>query len=137
MLLRIDVTFGVVVAVLLVAAAGTAALTHLGRGREIATAGVRAALQLGAVSLVIGWVVESLPALLVFVVLMYVVAVRTAGRRITPNGTWWWAAVPLRASRRTAPAAAGPAPGADGATSRTRPGRRRGSGSCRPGATSP
>ncbi|MFD9868942.1 ABC transporter permease [Streptomyces niveus] len=97
MLLRVDVTFGVVLAVLLVAAAGTAALAHLGRAREIATAGVRAALQLGAVSLVIGWVVGSVPALLVFVALMYAVAVRTAGRRITQNGTWWWAAVPIGA----------------------------------------
>lgn len=98
MLLKVDVTFGVVLAVLLVAATGTTALAHLGRAREIATAGVRAAVQLGAVSLVIGWVVGSVPApLLAFIVLMYAVAVRTAGRRITANGTWWWAAVPIGA----------------------------------------
>lgn len=101
MLLHVDVLFGVVLAVLLAAAAGTAALAHLGKGREIATAGVRAAVQLGAVSLVIGWVVGSVPALLAFVVLMYAVAVRTAGRRVTANRTWWWAAAPsVRGWRR-------------------------------------
>ncbi|GLF93906.1 ABC transporter permease [Streptomyces yaizuensis] len=97
MLLTVNAVFGVVLGVLLVVAAVVAAVTHLGRGREILTAGVRAAAQLAAVSLVIGWVVGRLPLLLAFVLLMYAVAVRTAGRRITPNGTWWWAGAPIAA----------------------------------------
>ncbi|MFD4763119.1 ABC transporter permease [Streptomyces sp. NPDC058439] len=97
MLLPVDITLGVVLALLLVAAVAVAALALLGRSREILLAGLRAAVQLAAVSLLIGWVVRSLPPLLGFVALMYVVAVRTAGRRITRNRTWWWAAVPIGA----------------------------------------
>ncbi|MGW7367884.1 ABC transporter permease [Streptomyces sp. NPDC054841] len=99
MLLPVNVTFGVVLAVLPAAAAAVAALAHLGRSRsrEIAVAGVRAAVQLAAVSLVIGWVVHSVPLLLGFLLVMYAVAVRTAGRRITPNGTWWRTALPIGA----------------------------------------
>ncbi|MEU9008594.1 ABC transporter permease [Streptomyces sp. NPDC048479] len=97
MLLTVNVTFGVVLAVLLVVAATVAAVAHLGRAREIAVAGVRAAVQLAAVSLAIGWVVRSVPLLLAFLLLMYAVAVRTAGRRITGNRTWWWAGLPIAA----------------------------------------
>ncbi|MET7615524.1 ABC transporter permease [Streptomyces sp. NPDC005408] len=97
MLLTVNVTFGVVLAVLLAVAATVAAVAHLGRAREIAVAGVRAAVQLAAVSLVIRWVVNSLPLLIAFLLLMYAVAVRTAGRRITKNGTWWWAWLPIAA----------------------------------------
>ncbi|MGW1139049.1 ABC transporter permease [Streptomyces zhihengii] len=97
MLLPVNLTLGAVLAVLLAAAATVAAVAHLGRSRRIAVAGVRAAVQLAAVSLVIGLVVESLPLLLGFLFLMYAVAVRTAGRRVTPNGTWWWAALPIAA----------------------------------------
>ncbi|MFI1399334.1 ABC transporter permease [Streptomyces sp. NPDC020681] len=97
MLLPVNVTFGAVLAVLLAVAATVAALAHLGRAREITVAGVRAAVQLGVVSLLIGWVVRYLPLLLAFVVLMYAVAVRTAGRRITKNGSWWWAGLPIAA----------------------------------------
>ncbi|MFI2210687.1 ABC transporter permease [Streptomyces sp. NPDC020141] len=97
MLLTVDATFGAVLAVLLAVAAAVVALAHLGRARETLIAGARAALQLAAVSLVIGWVVGSLPLLLAFVLLMYAVAARTAGRRITPNGSWWWASVPIGA----------------------------------------
>ena len=97
MLLPVNLTLGAVLAVLLAVAATVAALTHLGRSREIAVAGVRAAVQLAAVSVVIGWVVRSVPLLLAFLVLMYAVAVRTAGRRITANATWWWAGLPIAA----------------------------------------
>ncbi|AXE77707.1 ABC transporter permease [Streptomyces atratus] len=97
MLLPVDITLGVVLALLLAAAASVAALASLGRSREILLAGLRAAVQLAAVSLLIGWVVRSLPPLLGFVALMYAVAVRTAGRRITRNRTWWWAALPIGA----------------------------------------
>ncbi|MFF3352396.1 ABC transporter permease [Streptomyces sp. NPDC002917] len=97
MLLPVNITLGVVLALLLAAAAVVAAVASLGRSREIVLAGLRAAVQLAAVSVLIGWVVRSLPALLGFVVLMYAVAVRTAGRRITGNRTWWWAALPIAA----------------------------------------
>ncbi|MFJ2114167.1 MULTISPECIES: ABC transporter permease [unclassified Streptomyces] len=95
--MRVDITFGVVLGLLLIVAVTVAALARLGRGREMGIAGVRAAAQLGAVSLIIGWVVGSVPPLLGFIALMYAVAVRTAGRRITPNGSWWWAAAPIAA----------------------------------------
>ncbi|MEU9357475.1 ABC transporter permease [Streptomyces sp. NPDC048301] len=97
MLLPVGPTLGVVLAVLLVIAVAVAAWASLGRSREIAVAGVRAAVQLAVVSLLIGWVVHHLGALLAFLGLMYAVAVRTAGRRVTPNGTWWWAALPIGA----------------------------------------
>nr|WTB30826.1 ABC transporter permease [Streptomyces sp. NBC_00830] len=97
MLLPVNITLGVVLALLLAAAAVVAAVASLGRSREIVLAGLRAAVQLAAVSVLIGWVVRSLPALLGFVALMYAVAVRTAGRRITRNRTWWWAALPIAA----------------------------------------
>ncbi|MFF3287262.1 ABC transporter permease [Streptomyces sp. NPDC003023] len=97
MLLPVNLTLGAVLAVLLAVAATVAALAHLGRSREIAVAGVRAAVQLAAVSAVIVWVVRSVPLLLAFIALMYSVAVRTAGRRITANGTWWWAGLPIAA----------------------------------------
>ncbi|ALC23458.1 ABC transporter permease [Streptomyces pristinaespiralis] len=97
MLLPVNLTLGAVLAVLLVAAATVAAVAHLGRSRDIAVAGVRAAVQLAVVSLAIGWVVCSVPLLLAFLALMYAVAVRTAGRRITANGTWWWAGLPIAA----------------------------------------
>ncbi|MFD7895593.1 ABC transporter permease [Streptomyces sp. NPDC059568] len=95
MLLRVDVTFWVVLGLLLVVAVAVAAFARLGRAREIAFAGVRAAVQLAVVSLLIGWVIGAVAPLLGFVVLMYAVAVRTAGRRVTQNRTWWWAAVPI------------------------------------------
>ncbi|MFE5958821.1 ABC transporter permease [Streptomyces rubiginosohelvolus] len=97
MLLPVSVTLGVVLAVLLVFAAAVAAWASLGRSREILVAGVRAAAQLAAVSLLIGWVVRSVAPLLGFVALMFAVAVWTAGRRITANRTWRWAAVPIGA----------------------------------------
>lgn len=39
MLLRVDITFGVVLGALLIVAVTVAALAHLGRAREIAVAG--------------------------------------------------------------------------------------------------
>ncbi|MER6599894.1 ABC transporter permease [Streptomyces parvus] len=97
MLLPVSVTLGVVLAVLLVLAAAVAAWASLGRSREILVAGVRAAAQLAAVSLLVGWVVRSVAPLLGFVALMFAVAVWTAGRRITGNRTWRWAAVSIGA----------------------------------------
>ncbi|MFB6873824.1 ABC transporter permease [Streptomyces sp. NPDC056323] len=97
MLLPVNITLGVVLALLLAAAATVAALASLGRSREILLAGLRAAVQLAAVSLLIGWVVHSVAPLIGFLALMYAVAVRTAGRRVTRNRTWWWAALPIAA----------------------------------------
>ncbi|MEU7134091.1 ABC transporter permease [Streptomyces sp. NPDC046261] len=88
---------------MLAAAVTVAALTRLADGKErgyaraIALAGLRAALQLAAVSALIGWVVRAVPLLLAFLALMFAVAVRTAGRRVTDNRTWWWAALPIAA----------------------------------------
>ncbi|PHQ50414.1 ABC transporter permease [Streptomyces cinnamoneus] len=102
-MLPVNATLGVVLAVLLVVAVGVAALARLedarghGYARAIALAGVRAAVQLAVVSVLIGWVVRAVPLLLAFLVLMFAVAARTAGRRVTDNRTWWWAAAPLAA----------------------------------------
>ncbi|MGW0737360.1 ABC transporter permease [Streptomyces sp. NPDC002851] len=87
--------------ILLLTAAAVAAVLRLSpdgsyrRGREIALAGARATAQLAMVSLLLGWVLHTPPALLGFILLMFGVAIRTAGRRITPNPTWWWAALPI------------------------------------------
>ncbi|MFJ4531435.1 MULTISPECIES: ABC transporter permease [Streptomyces] len=95
MLLPVNTTLGIVLVVLLIAAVAVAALARLGHARAIAVAGLRAAAQLAAVSYLIGWVVHALSWLLGFLVLMFAVAVRTAGRRITRNRSWWWAAAPI------------------------------------------
>src|ERR1044072_3001311 len=63
----------------------------------MALAGLRGTVQLAAVAYVIHWVVRAVPLLLAFIALMYAVAVRTAGRRVTDNHTWWCAAVPIAA----------------------------------------
>ncbi|MFJ8441955.1 ABC transporter permease [Kitasatospora griseola] len=103
-LLPVTWPLGVACAVLLAVAALVAGRGGLGHGRAVLRAGVRAAVQLAAVALVIAWVVRSLWASALFVVLMFVVAVRTAGRRMGegragPGGRWeWaWAAVPIAA----------------------------------------
>ncbi len=101
-LLPVDRTLGVVLAVLLVVAVAVAAYARLADPNEryargIALAGVRAAVQLAAVSALIGWVVHHQAALLGFVALMYAVASRTAGRRITKDASWVWAALPIGA----------------------------------------
>ncbi|RVU27701.1 ABC transporter permease [Streptomyces antnestii] len=100
-LLPVNTALAVALFVLLVLAAGTAAAFRLspdesfGRARDIVVAGVRAAVQLGVVSLAIGWVVHYTAALLGFLLVMFSVAARTAGRRITQNPTWVWAALPV------------------------------------------
>ncbi|MYS37529.1 putative ABC transport system permease protein [Streptomyces sp. KhCrAH-43] len=102
-LLPVGPVLGCVLAVLLAVAVVVTATARLspdqgfGRGREVLTAGARAAVQLAAVSAVIGWVVHHGAALSGFVLLMYAAAVRTAGRRITSDSTWWWAGVPIAA----------------------------------------
>ncbi|WP_411135233.1 ABC transporter permease [Streptomyces sp. C10] len=94
-LLPVNPTLGVVLAALLVGGAGVAALARLGHARAILTAGLRAAVQLAAVATVIRWAFGSRPLLFAFLAVMFAVATRTAGRRITKNHSWWWAAVPI------------------------------------------
>lgn len=102
-LLPVDGTLAWVLAVFLTVAVAVVALARLapdqgtGRAWEVLTAGLRAVLQLAVVSAAIGWVARSPAGLPVFLLLMYAVAARTAGRRITTDGTWWWAAVPIAA----------------------------------------
>ncbi|MFE9423562.1 ABC transporter permease [Kitasatospora sp. NPDC006697] len=86
-------------AALLAAAVAVAGWGRLGQGRAVLRAGLRAVVQLAAVSLVIAWVVRSLWLTALFVLLMFTVAVRTAGRRMTdePGWSWAWAALPIGA----------------------------------------
>ncbi|MBG0827894.1 ABC transporter permease [Planomonospora sp. ID67723] len=86
-----------VVVLLALAGAAVALLGRLGHARAVLTACLRAAVQLGAVSLVIVWAVERPPAAAAFVLVMYGVASLTAGRRITSGRAAWWAAVPVGA----------------------------------------
>ncbi|MGW9368958.1 ABC transporter permease [Streptomyces xanthophaeus] len=103
-LLPVNATLAVALIVLLLVATAVAAFFRLSpdascaRARDIVTAGVRAAVQLAVVALVIGWAIRHTAALIVFLFLMFAVATRTAGRRITPNATWWWTALPIAAS---------------------------------------
>ncbi|WP_308250361.1 ABC transporter permease [Sphaerisporangium fuscum] len=78
-----------------------ARLGGLGHGGAVVRACLRAAAQLLAVSAVITWVIASSPAVAGFILLMYGVAVFTAGRRITSGRSGLWAAVPIAAG--TAP----------------------------------
>ncbi len=80
---------------LLVAAAGVVALGDLGRWWAVLGAGARGALQLLIVSLVIAQIVNSGVLVVGFLVMMFGIATRTAGRRITLNRTWWWAGLPI------------------------------------------
>jgi putative ABC transport system permease protein len=79
-------------------AAGVAGQAGLGTSRQSVAAAIRATLQLGAVSLLIGAIVGSFLASAAFVVLMVVVAARTGARRLTDDRTGWWAALPVAAA---------------------------------------
>ncbi|MFI9718489.1 ABC transporter permease [Streptomyces sp. NPDC052396] len=102
-LLPVNRTLAVVLALLLVTAVTVTALARLadhrerGYARAVALAGLRAAVQLAVVSTLIGWVVHRAASLVGFVLLMFGVAAWTAGRRITDNRTWVWAALPIAA----------------------------------------
>jgi putative ABC transport system permease protein len=97
-LLPVTPVLGLVMAVLVVAAAAVAAAGRLGYGPAVLRSGIRAGLQLTAVSLVIATITRSVPLTGAFVVVMYLVAARTAGRRITVGRAAWWAAVPIGAA---------------------------------------
>ncbi|MFI9554641.1 ABC transporter permease [Nonomuraea endophytica] len=101
-LINITPLLPVALAILVAAGATVAWLGRLGHGPAVVTACARAAVQLGAVSVVITWVLTVPVAIAAFVLLMYGVATFTAGRRITGGqGGWWWAGIPIAAG--TAP----------------------------------
>ncbi|WP_232835746.1 ABC transporter permease [Actinocorallia populi] len=79
---------------LLLLAAGVATAARLGHGKAILTAGVRAAVQLAAVSFVIALAMERLWGTALFVAGMYAVAAWTSEFRLGRPG---WAVVPLLA----------------------------------------
>jgi putative ABC transport system permease protein len=78
-----------------VVAAGVAAWVRLGTSRLAVIAAVRAVVQLGAVSLLIGAIVGSVWLSALFVLVMIGVAAYTAARRITPDRSGWWSLVPI------------------------------------------
>ncbi|MFF4879315.1 ABC transporter permease [Micromonospora sp. NPDC000668] len=86
---------GVALVVLTLVAAVVVTLGKLGHGRQVMVAAVRAAIQLGGVSLLIAGIVVSLWATAAFVVLMCAVAAGTSGRRVTGGARGWWAGVPI------------------------------------------
>lgn len=90
---------GVAMAVFLAGAVAVAGWGLLGQGHAVLRAGLRAVVQLAAVAFVITWVVHALWSTALFVLLMFSVAVRTAGRRMTdaPGWGWAWAAAPIGA----------------------------------------
>ncbi|WP_269045078.1 ABC transporter permease [Paenarthrobacter sp. Z7-10] len=67
------------------------------RAREMVLAGLRALVQLAVVALIISRLAGHPGVALLFVALMFLIAVWTSGRRITPHGRWWFAAVPIAA----------------------------------------
>jgi putative ABC transport system permease protein len=82
----------VALVVLLLIAAGTALALHLGLGRQVVVAVVRAVVQLAAVSSVIVAVARSLWLSALFVLVMFAVAAWTSARRVARAGgasaTW-------------------------------------------------
>ncbi|MDH6126800.1 ABC transporter permease [Kitasatospora sp. GP82] len=94
-LLPVTPALGVVTAALLLVAVAVAGWGLLGHGHAVLRAGLRAVVQLGVVALVIAWVVGSLWTSALFVLVMFSVAVRTAGRRMTAGPGWAWAAAPI------------------------------------------
>ncbi|MEU0516746.1 ABC transporter permease [Streptosporangium sp. NPDC006007] len=91
----------VVIALLAMAGAAVTRIGRLGHGRAVLIACLRAAVQLGAVALIIVWAVQRPLAVAAFILVMYGVASLTAGCRITRGRAAGWAAVPIAAG--TAP----------------------------------
>jgi putative ABC transport system permease protein len=104
-LLPVSPALGVTMAVLVVLAAAVSVVGALGLERAIVGAALRAALQLGAVSLVLGAVLRVGWLTVAFVAVMYLGASVTAGRRMTRGGSAVWAAALIVAS--TLPVIAG------------------------------
>ncbi len=96
-LVPVELRLGLALIVLTLVAAGVATVGRLEYDRQIIVAALRAASQLAVVALVIAVIVDSLPLTTVFIAFMYVVAVRTSGRRVTRSRSGWWAALPIGA----------------------------------------
>ncbi|TDC53589.1 ABC transporter permease [Jiangella ureilytica] len=94
-LLPVGPAMGVAMAVLVVVAVAVSAVARLGHGRGVVTAALRAVAQLAAVALVLAAVVEVEPLTAAFVLVMTATATVTAGRRMTRDGSWRWAVVPV------------------------------------------
>ncbi|MFB4305242.1 ABC transporter permease [Actinomadura sp. GTD37] len=94
---------GPLLALVLTSLAAVAALLArvggLGLGRDMLVVSVRAAVQLTAVSLLIAAVLRSGGLTAAFIAGMVVIAVVTAGRRVTGSlrGSGWWTALPITA----------------------------------------
>jgi putative ABC transport system permease protein len=86
-------------ALVLLVALGCAASWQgqLGHTRAVVVAAVRAVLQLAAIAAVLAAIVRSVPASLLFVLVMYVVASGTAARRLVRSRCGWWCALPVGA----------------------------------------
>lgn len=93
--LPVTPALGAAMAVLLVVAVVVAVVARLGHGRAVLVAGVRAAVQLTVVALVISQVVDHWWATLLFIALMYGVAAATAAGRVTGSAAHLWTAVPI------------------------------------------
>ncbi|MEV0649621.1 ABC transporter permease [Phytomonospora sp. NPDC050363] len=87
--------FWVVLAVLLAGAAAAARAARLRVSRDLVIAGLRAVVQLAAVSLVITWVLKAWGPTLAFVVLMVAVAAFTTARRIGRDRSTAWAGLAI------------------------------------------
>lgn len=87
------------VIVLTAAAAGTTRLSSLGSGRHVVIAAIRAVTQLVGVSLIIGFVLQSLALTALFLALMVVVAGGTSAHRMTGSlrPRSWLTTVPILA----------------------------------------
>ncbi len=93
-----DVRLALVLVTLVAAAAATSALGGLGVARQQVTAALRAMAQLVLVAAVIGAVVSSLTWSLLFVAVMYAVAVATSLRRMgAPAGELPWVGLAVAA----------------------------------------
>lgn len=62
---------------------------------DIVIAGIRATLQLAAVSLIIAFAVQKVVFALAFVLLMFAVAVRTTAKRVKATRAWPWIALAM------------------------------------------
>jgi putative ABC transport system permease protein len=97
-----NIVFGPALAVAGVLAVVVAAVVGrfagLGTARLTVVAAVRAVVQLGAVSLLIGAIVGSVWLAAAFVVLMIGVAAYTSARRISRDRSGWWAVLPIAAA---------------------------------------
>ncbi|RRS01239.1 ABC transporter permease [Glycomyces terrestris] len=90
--IAIDWRFAAVLTVLLGAAALAAKLSGLRSSKGLVTAGLRAAVQLAAVSLLITWVLTAWGPTAAFIVLMVAVAAFTSARRLGTRRLHWAAA---------------------------------------------